>query len=314
MESLLKVVKVRLKNLARLILPVYKIEFDGMCIIYAGYSSLKKHYFAGLMIGKDYNSSYIGRMWYRRIPGLIIRNHYDIVICEISQFAIEYFKSLYGYIIAEWTTMRINIDRPLKEICHIKVSNFSDVLRRIRKYNMSYEVQSDKASFRYFYEKMYLPYISKRYGKEAWIEKMNEIMSLSPSLALITVKEEGIAVGASAFSISDGSIYLHRLGLLNGNDELRHHGVIGAIYYFAIVEGQKAGCKYLNVGGTRPFLKDGLTKFKLSLGAEFVTEYSPVKEFLWLGINDKSENARRFLENNQFVHVDKDFRLVRSST
>ncbi len=49
--------------------------------------------------------------------------------------------------------------------------------------------------------------------------------------------------------------------------------MIGAIYYFGILEGQKTGCKYLNVGGTQPFLSDGLTRFKLGLGAEFILNF-----------------------------------------
>ncbi len=302
-----------IKNLARVNLPVYKFESDTTRIIYAGYSAIKKSYFARLMLEPGYTSSFAGRKWYNKIPRLLSRDGIDIAVCEISPVALDFFMRSEGYVIPEWTTVRINIDRSIDELCHKSVSNFKDVKRHIRKYDLTYEVLNDEKSFKYFYDHMYLPYISKRHGEEAWIEGLDEILKPDTSHGLLAIKEKGEIVGASAFSISEGSLYLERLGLLEGNEEYRRHGVIGATYFFGVIEGQKAGCKYLNVGGTRPFLSDGLTRYKLSLGAEFVQKLSPTKEYLWLGINEHSESAKRFLANNRFYHVNKDFRLVKSA-
>jgi lipid II:glycine glycyltransferase (peptidoglycan interpeptide bridge formation enzyme) len=87
--------------------------------------------------------------------------------------------------------------------------------------------------------------------------------------------------------------------------------VIGALYYFSILEGQKMRCRYVDLGGTRPFLTDGLTKYKLGLGAEFVPILSPLKEYIWFGVNEKSEAAMEFLSKNPFMYVNKEFRLVK---
>jgi hypothetical protein len=70
----------------------------------------------------------------------------------------------------------------------------------------------------------------------------------------------------------------------------------------------------MDVGGTRPFLTDGLTKFKLGLGAEFISRQSPTKEYLWFQINEHSVVAKEFIRRNPFMHVDKDFNLVKSGT
>jgi len=179
---------------------------------------------------------------------------------------------------------------------------------------MTYEIQIGEENFAYFYEKMYLPYISKRHGEEAWIEELDSILKSALVPALLVVKEDDMVVGASLINFADESIYLMRLGLMEGNEEFRKHGVIGAIYYFGILEGQKTGCRYLNVGGTHPFLTDGLTRFKLGLGAELVLELSPTQEYQWLGINKESIFAREFLSNNPFMHVSKDFKLIKSGT
>ena len=50
--------------------------------------------------------------------------------------------------------MKINIDRPIREICKRSVSDFSDVKRMIRKYNLTYEMLTEKESFNYFNDKL----------------------------------------------------------------------------------------------------------------------------------------------------------------
>jgi hypothetical protein len=92
------------------------------------------------------------------------------------------------------------------------------------------------------------------------------------------------------------------------------HGAIGAMYYFSILEGQKMKSRYLDIGGTRPFLTDGLTRYKLGLGAEFISDHSPWKEYLWLGVNDRSTFAKEFICSNPFMYLNKDFRLIKHET
>jgi hypothetical protein len=303
-----------LKHLARLNLPIYQYESDTMKIAYAGYSSIKKNYFARLLLDRSNHHFFLGRKWYWQIPDLIKSDKLDMVITEISPYVMNHFQKCNGYIIPEWIIMKINIDRPMSEICHRNVSDFSDVMRKIRKYNLTYEILTDKENFNCFNEKFYLPYITKRHGKEAWIEDLKIIWALSPPPFLIVIREDGVIVGESLIKKSGESLYLMRLGLLDGNEEYRLHGVIGAMYYFGILEGKNMGCRYLDVGGTRPFLTDGLTKFKLGLGAEFVSNLSPTKEYLWLGVNEHSIVAKEFMSKNPVVHIHKDFSLTRSGT
>jgi hypothetical protein len=51
----------------------------------------------------------------------------------------------------------------------------------------------------------------------------------------------------------------------------------------------------------------------MGLGAEFVTELSPQKEYLWMGINKDSAPAKSLLSENPFMHVNRDFKLIKYS-
>jgi hypothetical protein len=202
----------------------------------------------------------------------------------------------------------------MSEICKRSVSDFADITRLIRKYNLTYEILTNKESFNYFKDKIYLPYITKRHGEEALIEDLNILWKSSPSPFLIAIKENGVIVAASLVRKSGDLLDLMRLGLLDGNEEYLRHGVIGAIYYYNVVEGQKMGCRYIDIGGTRPFLTDGLTRYKMGLGAEFVSDHSSWKEYLWLGVNENSIGAKEFIRSNPFMYLNEDHRLVKYGT
>jgi hypothetical protein len=303
-----------LKNLARLYMPVYRYESDTLKIAYAGYSSIKRNYYVRFILGKSSQHTFLGRKVYWQITDLIKSSDFDIIISEVSQVVLNHFHKSNGFIIPGWVMMRINIDRPLSEICNKHESHFSDVKRRIRKHNLTYEIIAGADNITYFYEKFYLPYMSRRHGEEAWIEELDIIKELSSSPFFLAVREEGVIAGISLLKKAEGSLYLLRMGLLDGNEEYRSHGVIGALYYFAMLEAQNMGCRVLELGGTRPFLSDGLTKFKSGLGAEFTTNNPDGNEYLWLGINGKSTAAKEFMRRNPVMHFNKDFVLTSSES
>jgi hypothetical protein len=301
-------IKTWLKNIARVYLPVYQYESESKRIIYAGYSTIKKNYYVRFLLGNDSDSNFLGRYWYKKIPDLMNLYHIDMGVVEASRTTIDYFQDCNGYVLPIWINGKINIDRPFEEI--INHNRYRLILKKISSYNLTYDIVTDHESFKDFTDHFYLPFISKRHGNEAYIEDLNELWKTTPELMIMRIKENGITVGMSLFRKSGEQLFLLRVGLLNGNTEYRQHGVIGATYYFSIIEGQKTGCKLIDLGGSRPFLTDGVTCFKKGLGAEFVSERSNRDELIWFTINEKSSAATEFVKNNPFMFFTKDFQLV----
>jgi hypothetical protein len=309
-------IKNYLKDLARIYMPVYQYKSDVMNIIYAGYSPIKRSYFRRILLNKNYHHTFLGRYWYSKIPDLLNSLNIDMIVSEIGSNTFNHFQNCNGYILPFWVEIRINIDRPISEIFNRNrnVTNFKDVIRRIRKYDLTYDILFDKGSFDYFNDRFYKPFMINRHGEEAYIENLNKIWNSYEHLFIIAIKEKGIIVGMSLCRISEGILYLMRIGLIDGNKEYLSHGVIGASYYFGILEGQKMRCRFVDLGVTHPFLTDKLTKYKLGLGGEFVLGASPSKETLWFGVNEQSNTAREFLRNNPFIYINKDFILEKCST
>jgi hypothetical protein len=302
-----------LRHMARIDMPLYQYESDNMKMIYAGYSPIKRAYYARLLLNGNYQHTFLGRYWYSKIPHLIDSLNIDMIVAEISPKTFAHFQNCNGYILPVWTAIRINIDRPVCEIfsCRVTRMNYKNTMRCLRNHNLTYEILTDKNSFSYFKDRFYNPYMTKRHGEEAFIEDLNIMWKSCDHPLLMAIKENGIIVGMLFLKTSGEQLYLMRLGLLDGNKEYLNHGVIGAMYYFGILEGQQMGCKFVNLGGTRPFLTDGLTKYKVGWGGEFELNLSPTKEYLWFAVNQKSSLAKAFLYCNPFMYVNKDFRLVK---
>lgn len=301
-----------LKNLARLYLPLYQYESEAMKIVFAGYSSIKRDYFFRLLPEGNCHQTFLGKRWFWQIPSAIESYNIDLIISEVSSISTKYFQNENGYMLPVWVAMRINIDRPLDEIFKRSNSHFSDVLKRIRKYNLTYEMLTDEADFNYFNDKLYLPYVTNRHGEEAIVTDLKKIWKSSQSPALMAIKEDGKIVAGSLINKTGDCLQGLRLGILDGNEEYLRHGVVGAIYYYGILEGHKMGCRYLNVGTSRSFLYDGLTKYKMGLGAEFIADKATLKECLWLGFNQQSIAAKEFMRSNPFIFLNKDHKLEKS--
>lgn len=203
-----------LKRLVRLYLPVYQIESDTMKIIFAGYSAGKKKYCIRLLLDRNNHSTFLGRRWFWEIPDLVKSGNYDIIIAEISPLTFNYFQKFNGYVLPLWVTMRINIDRPISEICKRSVSDFSNVMRRIRKYNLTYEILTGKEDFNYFNDKFYKPYITKRYEEDAMIEDLNKLWKSSQSPSVMSIMEDGKIVGMSLVEKSGSSFIYFALACL----------------------------------------------------------------------------------------------------
>lgn len=89
----------------------------------------------------------------------------------------------------------------------------------------------------------------------------------------------------------------------DGDREYVRQGVIGAIYYSLMMEMEERGYEKISFGGARPFLSDGVTRFKWSLNGRLAADSeAPGSMALWLTLIKDSPPLRDFLVDNPFIH------------
>ncbi len=123
----------------------------------------------------------------------------------------------------------------------------------------------------------------------------------------------GEAAGEKVEEISGGLLEydgevatLRYLGLKNNDEGYLHIGGMPALYYFAMLHAMDRGSRIFNMGGTNPFLSDGVAFFKLTF-KPFVDRISYLNEFpVWLTVRKPSRYLEHFLMANPFLVLRRD--------
>jgi hypothetical protein len=299
-------------------LPVYilreqsEIENTGLAAAYAGYSLIKRTYFGQLLFkAKPFSCALAGRCLFWKVPGMLkrLKLENEIITAEVSFFSMRFFMSKKGFIVPEWMDMSIDVSEPISKIKSRSESNIYNVERLIRKSRLTYEISQGKNSFEMFYNSMYIPYTKLRYNDAALIIPFREFKIMAKSSWMLLIKgKDGFIAGALLIR-KHNKFFMSILGVKDGNWEYVRSGAIGAIYYFSILEAQKRGYSELCIGGTKPFLNDGLAKFKIGMTGRFDLKFNWGRDYLWIGSGDNPEKVKNLTENQPFIYLGKDFKF-----
>ena len=233
----------------------------------------------------------------------------DMLVVETNPLMIRYFFRQNGYLIPEWVNMKININQPMAFLKRRSISDFSDVVRLIRKYHWDYVVKVDRQAYDAFYFRMYLPYLKSKHNDKAIIISYRQFRQLCDSAFLLLVQRNNVPLAGVLVQYDQKRIVLSKLGIIDGEQEYVKEGVIGALYYFSVLESQKRGYGKLDIGGGRPFLKDGLTRYKMGLGGELDFDCNLFQDYLCLTWRAESEYAKEFLKDNPMICLGSDGKL-----
>lgn len=270
---------------------------------YIGQPSQTQEYWAQTVLAPGFQKLSLGRHFYSFIISFLKKNFLDcnFLVIEYNFLTHYSFSKKTGFNIPRWVNMEIDILKPIEKLLG---NARGEIQRRIRKYQLSYEITHDPKCFDDFYNNMYLPYTKTRYKDAAMIYTHEKLFEIFSKGELILIKKEGFVIAAGLIELGDKNVLLSKLGIRDGNSKYVYWGAIGAIYYFMLIEMKKKGYKKLSIGGSRPFLSDGVTKYKRSLNANLLSNDS--KECVWLKLLNNSPGVQSFLINNPFIFYTKD--------
>jgi hypothetical protein len=286
---------------------------DGhpLSFAYAGNIHEMNHYWDHLILKGGFQKRSLGRHFFGNIRSKInkIAPACGFIFMEQSSLTLPFLNKKSEFSIPLLVQMEIDISHPLDEL--FDSQRRSDIKRRIYKNHLSYEMSKDPKHFEDFYAHMYTPYIKQRYADAATITTYQSILKTMDNNEMILIKADGkIIAGAIVKFIKGQPPYLQHLGIVDANETYMRYGAIGAIYFFLIEELKKRSYNLLYVGGTRPLLSDGLTKYKLSFKARIRKEnkHSCVRLMI---LND-SQGVKSFLTNSPFLFKNQEKEFCRA--
>jgi hypothetical protein len=270
-------------------------------LIFTG-TEQNKNYLAGLAFKGSYTVGYAGRKWLWQKPASSSENKEAfIAVNEIPKSFYRFLKNSGRFFIPSWVSGEIDISGDLGSFIRQRDSLHSD-FRKVKKYGLESLVVTDLKSYNEFYYRMYVPYILKRFDNAAFVLDYNFTKKLYHKCELIFVKKGEELIGGNVVLFEKQVARPILVGVKDGNWDLVKEGAVGASYFFSLSRAKEKGYTRVNLGGSRPFLKDGVLNYKrqwaLKLSSEFQTGFL-------LNISSMSEGIKGFLMNNPFIYLDK---------
>jgi hypothetical protein len=150
---------------------------------------------------------------------------------------------------------------------------------------------------------MYIPYITKVFGKKSEIESyafMKREFRKGGNLLLVKKEKEYIAGILHRYKKNRTKLLI--LGIKDGDSNYIKDGAIGALYYFSFCYSVEKGYTKIHFGGSRPFLKDGVLRYKKKWNQKIFDEGRMGFLIKPLSI---TEGLKGFFLNNPLIYEDK---------
>lgn len=210
-------------------------------------------------------------------------------------------RDIKGFIIPRWLKCYLDVDLTLANSKKRREAN-----RIIRKFSLEMEISTSSSDFEIFYKKMFRPYIESRHRDSACVEDYKKLLHdfNKKDSTLYFVKKEGRRIAGLYEIDQDGIPYLFSVGILDGDKKIMKMGVVWVLYYYVLTSHRDNNIKRVDFGGTSPLLTDGLTWYKVCIGAKASEiEHQDSLKLLMLPLRN-SPAVTDFLKSNPFIYIE----------
>ena len=203
--------------------------------------------------------------------------------------------------IPEWILFKLDISASWTEIERNWHRRIYTNLRKVYKYEYHYDTTTDLDQLRYFYDRMYQPYISLRYGKNAADVSFSYMQNMLERGVLLFVHCNGEAIaGFLIWTVQRKEPMVAFMGIKDADPLLLKRGASSALYYYCVHWAKEQGYLSLDFGHTRPFLEDGLLMWKKRWGMQIQRSDRKYRS-LYLLLRNRNAEFERFLVENPLV-------------
>ncbi len=209
-----------------------------------------------------------------------------------------------GYLLLPYVSFRLDLRQSIGHIMKRSSRRRRRDIKKLKSFNYSYTICRDKKDFDFFYRKMYLPYITKRFKRAA---KFNTYLGLNAFYTrtgrILFVKKGGKPIVGILFKMSGETLHAFRFGVYEGDYNHIKDLAGQAALFFLIDWAKMNGMKSLDYGSTLPFFNDGIFSYKREWGMFIENHFN--RFFCALKLNNPNKGSLAFLRQNPFIFVDK---------
>jgi hypothetical protein len=206
-----------------------------------------------------------------------------------------------GFIeVPAWVNQRLALPEQWRDVFpRLRRSARGEDLRAIRKNGLTYRLVRNENAIRRFYEEMYVPHLTRRFGEAAYIEPEWKIRYCVEQGTLMEILRGEEVVAAQVLWGSRGSLHFLWAGTKGREFGNETRGTFPALYYYGIVHAFENGFDEADYCGSRPVLADGIFQMKRRWGASVFDGWS--RDTLFIRARSLSGPALEFLVRNPLV-------------
>jgi hypothetical protein len=261
------------------------------------------HQFASIVYCRIDKMLTLGEFRLKQILSSPATNKTDVIVANVEKptaFKLE----KQGYLLLPIVSFRLDLRRPIDHIIKKMSRRRRRDLKKVEALNYSYTLcRGNDKSFDFFYSRMYLPYISSRFGEASSIKSYAESKAYyRRDGGIVFVRKSGNPVAGILFRIIGKTLYAYILGLHQGGEEFSEYLATQAALLFLIKYAKSNNMKSLDYGISLPFFREGVFMYKKEWGMNI--EEPIDQSFFALKLSSLGEGSRSFLQHDPFIVSD----------
>jgi len=275
-------------------------------IYYVG-SHKERHYLGKLFFGNQNKHTFLGRqlIWdaflhYRREKHL-----FDIAIIHTKSRLIRDLFPVRSFRLPSWVGGTVDLHKNLDTSMSLRKGAKAN-LRKIQKSPFTMEISQNISGFDDFYYRMYIPFLNQRHEKYAVVESYDDLKQdfMKRKCELLFAKINSQRIAGLMVYYNGNKAVAHKIGVLEGGQRWVNLGVISFLYYKSLKYCAQNGHRHMDMGGSRPFLSDGVLRYKLNNWNMRIKDFTKDKYFILKPLNHRRA-TKHFLIQNPFISIKK---------
>lgn len=208
-----------------------------------------------------------------------LRGSADLTVVHIDRFSASIFFDADYLAVPEWVGSMLNVQENPGKIAR-RNRSLKDGLRIVRRNKLSLEISRAEADFEQFYHTMYVPFMRSRHGERAVVRDFYRMRQAFRQGGLVWVLRDNERISGQLFRRRREVLQVMAMGTAKGELTPVKDGAGTALDLFSINHAKELGCKFIDFGGSRPCLSDGLLRYKRKWGVSLIEQHDVWYDFL----------------------------------
>jgi len=232
--------------------------------------------------------------------------NYDMAILKTDIFYQKYLNHHKYLTLPEYVSFNFSQKSSVNNILTSFSQEIIDELNKDNRSETTYEISTKLNDFIMFYNKMYLPYVTWKHHSNAKIVTFSSILFLyHQGGKILFIKEKNEIIFAGLFLERKNTIKTYYAAFMQDKFEYLKKGVTARSYYYILKYALKNNKLSIDFGTARPFINDGLFKYKSKWGMKLQLSPPGISQIYSLKFKNNSVSVRNFLSSNPFIFLEK---------